>query len=73
MQLALQRVIPFPCRNQYTVVILMPKPSCWASMKSLLSWNSSGVSRDAKILAGMAGALVLAVSLWRYSRSALRS
>ncbi|OEL21818.1 Zinc protease PQQL-like [Dichanthelium oligosanthes] len=108
MQSALQRVIPFPCRNQYTVVILMPKPSCWASVKSMLSWSSNGVSRDAKvriepfiyfqrlalfslvvkksascilslrptylqILAGMAGALVLAVSLWRYSRSALKS
>jgi len=100
MQSALQRVIPFPCRNQYTVVILMPKSSCWASVKSMLSWSSNGVSRDAKvwikvfiyfatsyslfsmlnlrtttlqILAGMAGALVLAVSLWRYSRSALKS
>lgn len=100
MQSALQRVIPFPCRNQYTVVILMPKSSCWASVKSMLSWTSNGVSRDAKvgikvfiyfatsyslftllnlrtttlqILAGMAGALVLAVSLWRYSRSALKS
>lgn len=109
MQSALQRVIPFPCRNQYTVVILMPKASCWASVKSMLSWSSDGVSsRDAKvrfdiliyfqrltlflslvnksafrflsvrpvslqILAGMAGALVLAVSLWRYSRSALKS
>ncbi|GJM94150.1 hypothetical protein PR202_ga10767 [Eleusine coracana subsp. coracana] len=51
----------------------MPKSPCWASMKSLLSWSSSGVSRDAKILAGVAGALVLAVSLWRYSRSSLRS
>lgn len=106
MQSALQRVLPFPCRNQYTVVILMPKSSCWASVKSMLSWSSNGVSRDAKvrikhfiylqhlilfspvvkkssilslrptslqILAGIAGALVLAVSLWRYSRSTLKS
>ncbi|KAK3161034.1 hypothetical protein QOZ80_1BG0070790 [Eleusine coracana subsp. coracana] len=73
MQSALQRVLPFPCRKQYTVVTLMPKSPCWASMKSLFSWSSSGVSRDAKILAGVAGALVLAVSLWRYSRSSLRS
>jgi len=73
MQSALRRVLPFPCRNQYTVVILMPKSSCWASVKSMLSWSSSGVSRDAKILAGIAGALVLTVSLWRYSRSTLKS
>jgi len=73
MQSALRRVLPFPCRNQYTVVILMPKSSCWASVKSMLSWSSSGVSRDAKILVGIAGALVLAVSLWRYSRSTLKS
>jgi hypothetical protein len=49
MQSALQRVIPFPCRNQYTVVILMPKSSCWASVKSMLSWSSNGLSRDAKV------------------------
>jgi hypothetical protein len=100
MQSALQRVLPFTCRKQYTVVTLMPKSSCWASMKSLLSWSPSGVSRDAKvriicfiyflcpivqrediimtpaslqILTGVSGALVLAVSLWRYSRSSLRS
>lgn len=73
MQSALQRVLPYPCRNQYTVVILMPKSSCWASLKSVLSWSSNGISRDAKILAGMAGALVLAVTLWRYSRTALKS
>jgi hypothetical protein len=49
MQSALRRVLPFPCRNQYTVVILMPKSSCWALVKSMLSWSSNGVSRDAKV------------------------
>ncbi|KAF2950745.1 hypothetical protein DAI22_01g209300 [Oryza sativa Japonica Group] len=73
MQMALQRVVPFPCRKQFTVVILMPKSSCWNSFKALLTWSPGGFSRDAKILAGMAGAIVLAVSLWRYSRSTLRS
>ena len=53
MQSALRRVLPFPCRNQYTVVILMPKSSCWASVKSMLSWSSSGVSRDAKVRIGL--------------------
>ncbi|EMS58065.1 hypothetical protein TRIUR3_26510 [Triticum urartu] len=73
MQMALRRVISFPCKKQYTVVILMPKSSRWNSLISVVSWSSGGFSRDAKILAGMAGALVLAASLWRYSRGALRS
>ncbi|XP_047054247.1 zinc protease PQQL-like [Lolium rigidum] len=73
MQMALQRVISFPCKKQYTVVILMPKPSRWNSLISVVSWGSGGFSRDAKILAGMAATLVLAASLWRYSRGALRS
>jgi hypothetical protein len=73
MQMALQRVISFPCKKQYTVVILMPKPSRWNSLISVVSWSSGGFSRDAKILAGMAATLVLAASLWRYSRGALRS
>jgi len=72
MQMALQRVISFPCKKQYTVVILIPKSSRWNSLISLVSWSPGGFSRDAKILAGTAGALVLAASLWRYSRSALR-
>ena len=103
MQMALQRVISFPCKKQYTVVILMPKPSRWDSLISIVSWSSGGFSRDAKVrycifhaivsiklftqwprqhckfhllvqvLAGMAAALVLAASLWRYSRGTLRS
>uniref|UniRef100_A0A453EXH0 Zinc protease pqqL n=1 Tax=Aegilops tauschii subsp. strangulata TaxID=200361 RepID=A0A453EXH0_AEGTS len=73
MQMALRRVISFPCKKQFTVVILMPKSSRWNSLISVVSWSSGGFSRDAKILAGMAGALVLAASLWRYSRGALRS
>ncbi|KAI5001139.1 zinc protease PQQL-like [Hordeum vulgare subsp. vulgare] len=73
MQMALRRVISFPCKKQYTVVILMPKSSRWNSLISVVSWSSGGFSRDAKILAGIAGALVLAASLWRYSRGALRS
>ncbi|KAJ0986492.1 hypothetical protein J5N97_004848 [Dioscorea zingiberensis] len=65
MQSALQRVLPFPCIKQYTVVILMPQVS---RLKLLIPWTlfkSSGISRDAKILAAAAGAVVLSVSLWR--------
>lgn len=73
VQLALQRILPFPCRKQYTVVILMPQLSRLKLLKSLLQLRSNGFSRDAKILAGAAGAVVLAVTLWRYSRSTLNS
>ncbi|KAK6147771.1 hypothetical protein DH2020_018683 [Rehmannia glutinosa] len=66
-QSALQRIIPFPCKKQYTVVILMPQSSHLKKLKSFIS------SRDAKILVGVAGSAVLALSLWRYSRRAANS
>lgn len=66
-QSALQRIIPFPCKKQYTVVILMPQSSHFTMLKSFIS------SRDAKILAGIAGVTVLALCLWRYSQRATRS
>ncbi|CAL9145042.1 unnamed protein product [Musa hybrid cultivar] len=73
MQLALQRILPFPCKKQYTVVILMPQISHLSFLKSLILLSSDGFTRNVKILVGAAGAVVLAVSLWRYSRSALNS
>ncbi|WOL03023.1 zinc protease PQQL-like [Canna indica] len=73
MQLALQRILPFPCKKQYTVIILMPQISRLKLLKSLLLLRPNTFSRDVKILAGAAGAVVLAVSLWRYSRSTLKS
>lgn len=42
-QSALQRIIPFPCKKQYTVVILMPQSSHLKKLKSFIS------SRDAKV------------------------
>ncbi|KAH6755599.1 Insulinase family protein [Perilla frutescens var. hirtella] len=41
-QSALQRIIPFPCKKQYTVVILMPQSSLFKKLKSFIG------SRDAK-------------------------
>lgn len=49
VQLALQRILPFPCRKQYTAVILMPQPSRLKLLKSLLQLRSNGFSRDAKV------------------------
>ncbi|XP_068652946.1 zinc protease PQQL-like [Aristolochia californica] len=72
-KMALQRVLPSPCRRQYTAVILMPQLSGVKLLKSLFRSTPNKVSRDAKLLAGMAGAVLLAVTLWRYSRSTLKS
>ncbi|KAL3829959.1 hypothetical protein ACJIZ3_018761 [Penstemon smallii] len=72
VQSALQRIIPFPCKKQYTVVILMPQSSRFKLLRSFIS-SVPIHSRDAKILVGVAGLTILALSLWRYSRSALKS
>ncbi|KAL6558843.1 hypothetical protein OROMI_019193 [Orobanche minor] len=61
-QSALQRIIPFPCKKQYTSVILMPQSSHFQKCKLFIS------SRYAKTLVGIAGLLVLALGLCRYSR-----
>lgn len=72
-QLALRRILPFPCKKQYTVVILMPQRSCFKKLKLFILSAPNRYSRDAKILAGMAGLTVLVLGLWRYSRSSLKS
>lgn len=72
-QLALRRILPFPCIKQYTVVILMPQASPWKRLKSFIRSGRKYYGSDAKLLAGIAGLVVLGLSLWRYSRSTLRS
>ncbi|XP_015889207.3 zinc protease PQQL-like isoform X2 [Ziziphus jujuba] len=72
-QSALQRVLPFPCKRQYTVVILKPQKSRFKVLASYIGSCRTSYGRDAKILAGLAGLTVLGVSLWRYSRSSLKS
>ncbi|ONH97864.1 hypothetical protein PRUPE_7G214900 [Prunus persica] len=67
-QLALQKILPFPCKKQYTVVILMPRTSHFKSLRSFFQSTETSYGRHAKILAGIAGLTVLALSLWRYSR-----
>ncbi|XP_057765310.1 zinc protease PQQL-like isoform X1 [Salvia miltiorrhiza] len=67
VQSALQRIIPCPCKKQYTVVILMPQLPRFKKFKSLLGF------RDVKILVGIASVTVLALCVWRYSRRATRS
>ncbi|KAK4483651.1 hypothetical protein RD792_010852 [Penstemon davidsonii] len=50
VQSALQRIIPFPCKKQYTVVILMPQSSRFKLLRSLIS-SVPIHSRDAKVSA----------------------
>ncbi|XP_073298175.1 zinc protease PQQL-like [Primulina huaijiensis] len=69
-QSALQRIIPFPCTKQYTVVILMPQTSRFKWIKPFISSVPTHYCRDAKILAGISGVAILALSLWRYWRRA---
>ncbi|KAF5184288.1 Zinc protease pqql-like [Thalictrum thalictroides] len=67
-QSALQRILPVPCRKQYTVVILMPQISRLERLKSFFLSATDKYRKDAKILVAMSGAVVLAASIWRYSR-----
>ncbi|KAG5595884.1 hypothetical protein H5410_037116 [Solanum commersonii] len=48
VQLALQRILPFPCIKQYTVVILMSQASRIKRLKSLMQSVPKSYSRDAK-------------------------
>ncbi|MFS7930096.1 putative processing peptidase [Helianthus anomalus] len=60
-QQALQKILPFPCKKQYTVVILMPQDSRFQLLKSMVT--------NAKVQFGFAGLIVLAFCIWRYSRT----
>ncbi|KAK7399022.1 hypothetical protein VNO78_10197 [Psophocarpus tetragonolobus] len=68
-QLALKRILPFPCKNKYTVVILMPKASPFKMLKSAFQSARTNYGREAKILAGVAGLAALAFSLWRRAQN----
>ncbi|KAL4194482.1 hypothetical protein AMTRI_Chr05g68900 [Amborella trichopoda] len=72
-QLASQRILPFPCTSQYSVVVLMPQSSRIRFLKSLLQSAQNRTGTEAKILTGIGGAIVVAVTLWRYFRSSLKS
>ncbi|XP_015571815.1 zinc protease PQQL-like isoform X2 [Ricinus communis] len=73
VQLTLQRILPCPCKKQYTAVILMPQTSRIQLLRSFFQSTRTSYARDAKIIASIAGCTVLALTFWRYSRSSLRS
>ncbi|KAK3027106.1 hypothetical protein RJ639_042400, partial [Escallonia herrerae] len=47
-QLALKRILPFPCKKQYTVVILMPQTSRFKLFRSIIRSRPFEYGRDAK-------------------------
>lgn len=48
-QLALQRILPFPCKKQYTVVILMPWASRFKRLRSFIRSVPNHYGRDATV------------------------
>ncbi|KAJ9183853.1 hypothetical protein P3X46_007659 [Hevea brasiliensis] len=73
LQLTLQRILPYPCKKQYTAVVLMPQTSRFQLLRSFFKSTRTSYARDAKIIASIAGLTVLALTFWRHSRSTLRS
>ncbi|CAN1159942.1 Zinc protease PQQL-like [Linum perenne] len=71
----LQNILPYPCKKQYTAVILMPQTSRFQLLTTYFRSIRPSYFRDAKIIAAIGGLAVIAVSFWRYSRtrSTLRS
>ncbi|GAB4852721.1 hypothetical protein Ancab_016933 [Ancistrocladus abbreviatus] len=57
---SLQRILPCPCKELYTAVILIPRTTHFDLLNSF--------PQHAKILAGLAGLTVLAVNFWRHAR-----
>ncbi|XP_050218354.1 zinc protease PQQL-like [Mercurialis annua] len=74
VQSTLQRILPFPCKKQYTAVILMPQTSRLQLLRSFFGSSPSSYTENAKIGASIASLTVLAFTFWRYySRSTQRS
>lgn len=48
-QLALQRILPFPCKKQYTVVILMPWASRFKRLKTFIRSVPNHYGTDATV------------------------
>ncbi|KAL9252986.1 Zinc protease PQQL-like-like protein [Drosera capensis] len=67
---ALQRIIPYPCKKKYTVVILMPRRSTHQLVKSFFQSTRKDYT---KAMISIASLTILAISLWRINRSAIKS
>lgn len=72
VQSTLQGILPYPCKKQYTAVILMPQTSRFQLLRSFFK-STQIYARDAKIGASIACFTVLAFTFWRYARSNRRS
>ncbi|XP_038711983.1 zinc protease PQQL-like isoform X2 [Tripterygium wilfordii] len=66
---ALQRILPYPCKKQYTAVILMPQRS---RLGALVKSIPTIYRNNAKVLAAIAGLTVFGFSLWKHSRHTVK-
>ncbi|KAB1209292.1 putative zinc protease PqqL [Morella rubra] len=62
VQLALQRILPFPCREQYTAVILLPQTSRIKLIKSFFRSSQTSSRSDAKLHSALVMYVVADVS-----------
>eukprot|EP00249_Psilotum_nudum_P022861 c28663_g1_i1 orf=451-3468(-) len=67
MQTALQRILPLPCKAQYTAVILVPQLP-WLQRSMSIFSKAHHLSTENKVVLVTAGVVALAAILWRYKR-----
>ncbi|KAJ8766724.1 hypothetical protein K2173_005335 [Erythroxylum novogranatense] len=72
-QLTLQRILPYPCKRQYTSIILMAQTTRFQFLRSILQLQLTSFTTEAKVVATIAGLTIIAVSFWRNSRNSLKS
>ncbi|KAL5699599.1 hypothetical protein ACHQM5_030479 [Ranunculus cassubicifolius] len=70
---ALRRILPLPCKKQYTAIVLVPLVTRLEMIKSFVETTIDRYSKEVKILAAVSGAMLIAASFSRYSRHALKS
>lgn len=68
MKDALQRILPLPCKNQHTSVILMPQLPKLQQFLALVLAAEQRLTKEGRVALVVAGALVLSVVLWRRLR-----
>lgn len=62
---ALKRIIPFPCKRQYTLVILMPKTSSVKQLVGSVFHYAPRIERDTRIVVGIAALSLACLTLWK--------
>lgn len=67
MKWALQRILPYPCKQLYTSVILMPQRPRFHPLKSLPQFIKGTFDRNEKVAVGLIGMAIFSLSMWRSS------